>query len=658
MNTPVSYLRKYPALFAGLVAAITGVLLFHFFGNSVRGYIDTGSAFYWWSHLWFIGDGDTEHGPIILAVALLIFLRNVLGMKSTVGRIMPPHGLPVVIAALIVYLGYFLVDSEWFMERYDTSYMDAINLGTWLLWLVFGAFLYAIFRNWKHIPTTDAEPRILWAVVLLMGALFLHWVGFVAQQTRISLLAMLGFTMGVAALMGGKRWAGALFFPLVLLLMAMPLGFLTDELGFHMRMWVIKATTTVSHLIGIDVIQNGTNLKSPDGSYAYDVAPACSGVRSLMALTALSLVIGYLSFQSTWRRLTLLVLALPFAYVGNVVRITAIVFAGEWFGQEAGTQVHDNGGMLIFLAVLGLSLLTVQIILKVAPEKEEDASAPIGVPEGGGLPVSASRTRPIWLTAAGGVAFSLLLALAIVWVNQKAISNQTGLFLARDRVNPVELPTFLGMDWIGRPAKVSEAEREVLPDDTGFSRKWYQNMVDTITLSDGSRMAESVFLSIVLSGRDRTSIHKPEICLVGQGWTIRGRSEHTFAIDGIAGGGLPVTILDIEQRAVDPQTARPILDDNGEPILREAIYAYWFVGGDVMVPTHAERMLQMAKDRVLRLKSHRWAYITAQTSIPDGREAGLARIQEILSYALPEFQRVGFKETAESEQEVARAEIE
>ena len=60
------------------------------------------------------------------------------------------------------------------------------------------------------------------------------------------------------------------------------------------------------------------------------------------------------------------------------------------------------------------------------------------------------------------------------------------------------------------PGEVAVAEllRDILPADTGFSRKNYAFVADR---------TRDVFLSIVLSGRDRTSIHRPELCLVGQG---------------------------------------------------------------------------------------------------------------------------------------------
>ena len=65
--------------------------------------------------------------------------------------------------------------------------------------------------------------------------------------------------------------------------------------------------------------------------------------------------------------------------------------------------------------------------------------------------------------------------------------------LAADGLNPVELPAFLGTEWIGQRVEVSAVEREILPADTGFSRKNYAYVADR---------KQDVFLSIVLSGRD------------------------------------------------------------------------------------------------------------------------------------------------------------
>ena len=139
-----------------------------------------------------------------------------------------------------------------------------------------------------------------------------------------------------------------------------------------------------------------------------------------------------------------------------------------------------------------------------------------------------------------------------------------------------------------------------------------------------------MYLSIVLSGRDRTSIHRPEICLVGQGWTIRGSARHEFRWPPPdAGRVLPVTLLRIEREVPGP---------GGRPEKVPALFAYWFVGADKVVATHAGRMLHASWDRLRHLQAHRWAYVTVQTHALDGEAAALARMQEVLGHTLPEFQ--------------------
>jgi hypothetical protein len=179
----------------------------------------------------------------------------------------------------------------------------------------------------------------------------------------------------------------------------------------------------------------------------------------------------------------------------------------------------------------------------------------------------------------------------------------------------VMLPDYLGLDWAGQRAEISAVEREVLPADTGYARKTY------VSLQDRSRWA---YLSVVLSGRDRTSIHRPELCLVGQGWTIRGGSEQAFLRPG--GPAVPATVLRIE---------REVTDRRGAKVTEPALFAYFFVGADRMVGTHRERLFYTAVDRLRHLRAHRWAYIVVQTPARDGEAAALARIQAILDGTLP-----------------------
>jgi exosortase/archaeosortase family protein len=116
--------------------------------------------------------------------------------------------------------------------------------------------------------------------------------------------------------------------------------------------------------------------------------------------------VGYLNFRAWWLRGLVFLLSLPFTYVGNVVRISAIIFAAEVGGQRAGVIVHEWAGFLVFVIVLGLVLLSVSGLRRLLPSAvrpPDQAPAPFWT-----APAAAdTRLRPY------GVAL-LVLAAAVV----------------------------------------------------------------------------------------------------------------------------------------------------------------------------------------------------------------------------------------------------
>ncbi len=560
---PPSTLRSWlPAV----VCALAGLVVFQFFGNGSRGYIDTSSLFYWWGFQWFNPGSETEHGPMILGLSLWLFWRN-LKQRSDVR-------------------GQTLEDGD------------------------------------QRSSEPDFNPQSVAAAAAAVFGLALHALGYAVEQARISIVALLVFAWGVLALAGGRRWGRAAAFPLAFLVFAIPFNAL-DSIGFYLRLWVIDAVHGLAPLIGIEVIRNGTQLFSPDGTYQYDVAAACSGVRSLMALMALSLLTAYLHLQSGWRRAAVFLLCFPLTYVGNVVRIGAIVIAGEWFGQGAGEWLHEWAGFVVFVIVLGGVLGAVTLWQKISPETARVMrdTGSVSVSGEGGVAASATDQRAVGATpgriAAGVVGMAVLTAWFTHRVDQWPVLGGAGIALADDGMNPAELPAFLGTEWIGQRTAVTAIEREVLPPDTGFARR---NYVSTQNRQD------QVFLSIVLSGRDRTSIHRPELCLVGQGWTIESRSVETFVRPN--GAPLRASVLQITREIVDPAGGRRVIP---------ALFVYWFVGRNEVVATHGERLWRTALNR-LRGRTDRWAYVVAQTMVLDGDEAARTRLQAVLAETLPAFQ--------------------
>ncbi|MDB6167539.1 MAG: eight transrane protein EpsH, partial [Verrucomicrobia bacterium] len=475
---PTRFARALPAA----ACALAGATVFQFFGNATRGYIDTASLFYWWGRQWFNPQSETEHGLLIVPLAVGLMVRN----------------------------------------------------------LRFGV------RNSKFGIRNSA-----WiGVVAMIGGLALHVLGFAAQQTRLSIIALLVFAWGVLRFGGGRRWGDAARFPLGFLVFAIPFNAL-DSVGFWLRLWVIKASAGLAHAAGIGVLQSGTQLVAPDGSYQYDVAAACSGVRSLMALLALALLTGYLNFGSWPRRTLLFLLCFPLIYLGNVLRITSIIFAAHWRGQRWGEGAHDVMGWGVFVVVLGGLLLAVKGIQRWWPEQSPpskdtaDQSGAGILPAPGGNAKTQGMTARRFVFAAAAVVGAAAVAemLFLSHLNALPPRGRVGVRLAADGRNPVDLPVFLGTEWIGRRAEVSPVEREILPADTGYARRDYVAVADA---------RQRVFLSVVLSGRDRTSIHRPELCLVGQGWSIDGTAGHRFSFFGNAGGDFPATLLRVRREIRTP----------------------------------------------------------------------------------------------------------
>jgi exosortase len=202
---------------------------------------------------------------------------------------------------------------------------------------------------WKRKELVSVPLRAWWPAFLLVClGLLLHVLGYAVQQPRISIMGLFTGLYGLTGLAWGPSWLRASFFPFILFAFSVPLGTLSQPITFRLRVVVCQIVEAISHFISIDIIRSGTNLIDPTGHYQYDVAAACSGIRSLVATVGLALVYGVLSFKTWWKRGVLIASAIPLAVIGNVVRLLTIVIAAEIGGQEWGNAVHEGGPAGIF----------------------------------------------------------------------------------------------------------------------------------------------------------------------------------------------------------------------------------------------------------------------------------------------------------------------
>jgi len=107
-------------------------------------------------------------------------------------------------------------------------------------------------------------------------------------------------------------------------------------------------------LSGVPVVREGNLLRFQ--GYQLEVVEACSGLRSLLAMTALAAVVAVAARTSPRRTALLLVLAVPLALGANLLRLVLTGYVSQLRGPEAAAGFfHLAEGLATF--VLGSLVL-------------------------------------------------------------------------------------------------------------------------------------------------------------------------------------------------------------------------------------------------------------------------------------------------------------
>ena len=210
------------------------------------------------------------------------------------------------------------------------------------------------YRRNKFFQATKSVSKL--GFLIFIGSLLLHWLGAKSQHPRISLVALLGIFWGVPFYLFGWQVAKWLLFPCAFLIFCVPLNFL-DELTFPLRMLMAKSSTLLVNGLGIAAERVGSEiyLSSRGEINMLDVAAPCSGLRSLMAMTALTALYAYVTQDGLIKKWILFLCSIPLAIIGNIARITTLAVVAEAFGTEVAVgPFHDWSGYIVFAVAIAL----------------------------------------------------------------------------------------------------------------------------------------------------------------------------------------------------------------------------------------------------------------------------------------------------------------
>jgi hypothetical protein len=194
--------------------------------------------------------------------------------------------------------------------------------------------------------------------------------------------------------------------------------------------------------------------------------------------------------------------------------------------------------------------------------------------------------------------------------------------LAGGRNVQVVLPPNV-LDYESEALEVDAITTNTLPSDTSYGQRLY-------TAPDKFRVS----VSVVLMGSDRTSLHKPQYCLQGQGWQLdrSGALTTTVPIQRPYPYDLPVVRL---------LASKEMTDANGQKRTARGVYVYWYVADGAISASSSgfQRMWWMARDLLRTGVLQRWAYISYFAVCYPGQEEGaFERIKRHIAASAPEFQ--------------------
>ncbi|MBO7166482.1 MAG: exosortase [Kiritimatiellae bacterium] len=512
-----------------------------------------------------------------------------MSINFKLGRFVPL--LVVVLCMLYGFANMFVRLSYIFNDK-----MEDMSFG----WYVPIFSLYVLWTQRRELVNVAARPSwggllasIPFCIIALLGSRGL--------QVRFEQIGFIGLCVTIPWTFFGWRFARCFFFPAVYLLFTIPLSTFLDAVTIYLRLLASSTALSLLHGFGIDAVQNGTAIIS-NGMHPFsiDVAEPCSGLRSLFALMALTAAYAWFNLPTWGKRFALFASSIPIAVLGNVIRIISICIVAASSNEKFALGFyHDYSGYIVFIFAI-ISMLGVSNLISRfgkerggakadKDEKEEDCENPkdFGKTLSPVVLVSTIVLCAVFVFQGSTPAPEITQPPKIVLPEKmKGMSVSDVFYCHKEQCSASFTSTQLEGSRTclvcgGEMFNISLGEKTVLPSDTVISRKMYEDYATTYRYC----------VSSVVGGVNKSSIHRPELCLPAQGFLMKE------SID-IKVGERPFRVIQI-------------LHKNG----MSSFLAYTFFNqAGVNTSSHTYRIFTDTWDRSVLNRVDRWVMITIRVT--------------------------------------------
>mgnify|MGYP003393261258 CR=1 FL=1 len=445
-------------------------------------------------------------------------------------------------ALVVALLGYMYADSLVFLFSRWIGTEDSSHG-------IFVPFIsgYLIWQARLRLSQISREKSWLGLAVIALG-LMLYVVGELSTLFIVLHFSLWMVIVGLAITLLGIRGAKVIAFPLGYFLTAIPLPtFIIANLSSQLQLWSSSLGVGCLQLVGVMAFREGNVIDL--GPVQLQVVEACSGIRYLLPLTSLALLCAYLFKDRMWKRVVLVLSAIPISILINGFRIGMIGVLVELYGKGAAEGFyHLFEGWVIFMVSLGLLILEMGLLGRVGAlragkpflaqftwrEQSEDNTHPT-VP-----------SVPCRLQSASGRAYlcSVVLLAPFTLFSTVVVDREE---MAPPRTAFIDFPMLMD-GWQGAPFALEQQYIDALRFDDYVLADYRSDKEQPVNF----------YAAYYRSQRKGQSAHSPHSCLPGGGWEIASLTQRD---------------LPVSQGMMQPLSVNRVVIQKGD---QKQIVLYWF----------------------------------------------------------------------------------
>jgi exosortase len=222
---------------------------------------------------------------------------------------------------------------------------------------------YLIWQQREELLALPAKPN-WWGLPIVLLGMAQSLVATLGVELFLSRSALIVTIAGAVLLGGGTALFKKVAFPIFLLCFMVPIpALIFNSVTFPLQILASQLAEVSLRILDIPVVREGNILELPSGPLS--VVEACSGIRSLLSLTFLSLVYGCFFEKSRGVRVALFLATIPIAILANGGRVTITGVLSQINPELAKGFFHESTGWVIFMLALGILLVFHRVIVQV-----------------------------------------------------------------------------------------------------------------------------------------------------------------------------------------------------------------------------------------------------------------------------------------------------